>query len=74
MKSILFNNACVITAHFFTLCLSFSFSYKGISRVVTFLALFNFQDAVLLSTLLSSAAFLLYHNFKLLSSTFFKFF
>ena len=34
---------------FFTLCLSFSFSFKGISRVVTFLALFNFQDAVSLT-------------------------
>ena len=33
---------------FFTLCLSSSF-FKEISRVVTFLALFNFQDAVQLS-------------------------
>ena len=47
MKSILFNNACVITAHFLLFAWAFPF-FKGISRVVTFLALFNFQDAVLL--------------------------
>ena len=45
MKSILFNNACVITAYFLVFRLTFP-SLKEISRVVTFfLALFNFQVA-----------------------------
>ena len=56
----LFNNACVITAHFYTLCLSFPF-FKGISRVVTLFALFNFQDAVSCFALLRNT-FIISHS------------
>jgi len=67
----LFNNACVITAHFYTLCLSFPF-FKGISRVVTFLHCSIFK--MLFRVSLSCGTLLLYHIQKILSSTFFKFF
>ena len=71
MKSILFNNACVITAYFLVFRLTFP-SLKEISRVVTFfLALFNFQVAGLCPL---RTALILYHNSKSLSSTFSSFF
>ena len=67
----LFNNACVITAHFYTLCLSFPF-FKGISRVVTLFALFNFQDAVSCFALLRNT-FIISHSEDFVKY-FFKFF
>ena len=48
MKSILFNNACVITAHFLLFAWVLLFSKKSQGSLL-FLALFNFQDAVQLS-------------------------
>ena len=54
----LFNNACVITAHFYTLCLSFPF-FKGISRVVTYLHCSIFK--MLFCVSLSCGTLLLYH-------------
>ena len=77
--SILFHNACVITA----LCVFQSildFLLSPISRLekesqgsLLFLALFNFQDAVF-AFAFCATAFSLYHNFKSLSIPFLKFF
>ena len=75
MKSILFNNACVITA-FFSLVLTFLspnlLGKRNLKGRYFFLALFGFQDAV--SALSCETALILYHIFLNLSSTFFKFF
>jgi len=47
LKSILFNNACVITFVFFSLVLTFLLiSSKEFQGSLLFLALFGFQDAV----------------------------
>ena len=75
--SILIHNACVITCVFFSLFLTFSIPVfhrnKGISRVVTFSCIVQFSRCCLLSSF-RATAYLLYHNFKLLSIPFSSFF
>ena len=73
MKSILFNNACVITAHFLLFAWVLLFSKKSQGSLL-FLHCSIFKMLFFAYRLFCSEAFQLYHNFMLLSSTFFKFF
>ena len=76
MKSILFNNACVITFVFFSLVLTFLFisSKEFQGSLLFFLHCLVFKMLFSVSLSFSEAALLLYHSFFNLSSTFFKFF
>ena len=69
---ILFNNACVITAYF--LVFTWLFSLKKFQGSLLILALFNFQDAVLINQLIHYITFSSFCQvlFQVFSKNFFR--
>ena len=70
--AVVYGAIAVYYCAFFTLCLSFSYLSIGISRVVTFLALFDFQDAVFLTLIFRGCELYYYITVSLICQPLFR--